>query len=195
MPFSFISHWFRRFSWGSGSHICWCLGWIALHLKMRLDQQTKNLKAYVTASFVTGCSRPFTEFFTSQGCKDGSSHTSWHTSRLAVTSRMLLCLIETNPPFLRDNACCSENVMPHSQNSGVLESCHPYRIRIRSQNNCLVRAYPSYFSSRVVNQAEAPGFWFKSFVRNCSKFMCELCEFYFWWFEFLHLVHTDASGW
>ena len=78
-----------------------------------------------------------------RGSKGGSSRTSWHTLRksLAVTSRMLLCLIETNPLFLHDNACYSENLMPHSQNSGFLESCRLYQIRIRSQNNYLVRAF------------------------------------------------------
>ena len=77
---------------------------------------------------------------------------------------MLLCLIETNPPFLHDNACCSENVMPHLENLGTLESFHPHRIQIRSQNNCLVRAYLSYFSGRVVNLAEVPVSGFKSLV-------------------------------
>ena len=135
-----------------------------------------------------------------------SRHTS-HKS-LAVTSQMLLCLIETNPPFLQVNAFCSESLMPHSQNLGVLESCHLYQIWIRSQNDCFFRAYPSCFSGRVVNQAEVPVSWFKSLVCNCSEFMCEQMtsnlfysvllwqhEFYFWWFEFLYLVHTDASGW
>ena len=73
-------------------------------------------------------------------------------------------LIETNSHFIHDNAYCSKNLMPHSQNLEVLESCHPYRIQIRFQNNFLVRKYPSCFSGRVVNQAETPVFWFKSFL-------------------------------
>ena len=116
---------------------------------------------------------------------------------MAVTSQMLLCLIETNPPFLHDNACCSKNLMPHSQNSGVLESCHPYRIWIRSQNNCSIRAYPCYF----VNQAEAPVSWFKSLVRNCSEFMsvrmrssfCLFCSTLAAWILFL-MVWISSYG-
>ena len=104
--------------------------------------------------------------------------------------------------FLNDNACCSENLMPHSQNLGVLESCHPYRIRIRSQNYCLVRAYPSCFSGRVVNQAEAPVSWFKSLVRICSELMCEpmtsilclFCSTLAAWILFL-MAWIHSSGW
>ena len=104
--------------------------------------------------------------------------------------------------FLNDNACCSENLMPHSQNLGVLESCHPYRIRIRSQNYCLVRAYPSCFSGRVVNQAEAPVSWFKSLVRICSELMCEpmtsilclFCSTLAAWILFL-MAWIYSSGW
>ena len=64
MPFSFLSCWFCRVFWGSGSHICWRLGWIPLHLKMPLDQQTIQLtsSACITKSFVGGYSWPFKEF-------------------------------------------------------------------------------------------------------------------------------------
>ena len=117
-------------------------------------------------------------------------------------------LIETNSHFIHDNAYCSKNLMPHSQNLEVLETCHPYRIQIRFQNNCLVRTYPSCFSGRVVNQAETPVFWFKLLVRKCSEFMCQRMTSSFYLFcstlavwilflmcGFLHLVHTEASGW
>ena len=110
-------------------------------------------------------------------------------------------LIETNSHFIHDNAYCSKNLMPHSQNLKVLESCHPYRIQIRSQNNCLVRTYPSCFSGRVVNQAETPVFWFKLLVRKCSEFMCQrmTSSFYLFcstlavWILFL-MVWISSSG-
>ena len=84
--------------------------------------------------------------------------------------------------------------MPCSQNSGVLESCHSYRIRIRSQNNCLVRAYPSYFSGRVVNQAEAQVSDLnrsyeivQNSCANCVNSVFDGLNFFIW-FILMHLV-------
>ena len=67
-----------------------------------------------------------------------------------------LCRNDTNPPFLQDRACWRSNFSPHSQYAGSFASAHPQRIRMRSQNCCFVRSYPSSDSGSAVNQLDDP---------------------------------------
>ena len=92
------------------------------------------------------------------GCRCGSTLTSLHTSdiRLAVRSRILLCLIDGNPPLGQESACSTENGVPQSQLVGMRESCHPYLKHKASRNTPLCRVKSNSDIGRAVNQLEPP---------------------------------------
>ena len=56
------------------------------------------------------------------GWSSGSVHTSLHTSmrRVAVRSRMSLCLIDGKPPLAQDRACSTEKGAPQAHFDGSL---------------------------------------------------------------------------
>ena len=59
------------------------------------------------------------------GCSSDSVQTSLQTSvrRLAVKSRISLCLMEGKPPLGHDTACSMENLMPQLHVDGVRTGC------------------------------------------------------------------------
>ena len=79
---------------------------------------------------------------TSTDIKCGSTSTSLQTffNSIDVIFVMWLYRKEAKPPFLEERVCWTSNLLPHSQFDGTLVSVHPYLIRIRSQNNCLVKS-------------------------------------------------------
>ena len=58
-------------------------------------------------------------------CSSGSVQTSLQTSvrRLAVKSRISLCMIEGKPPLGHDRACSMENLIAQSHVDGVRKGC------------------------------------------------------------------------
>ena len=56
-------------------------------------------------------------------------HTSLHTSvrRVAVRSRISLCLIDGKPPLAHDKACSTEKEAPQAQFDDSLSGVQPYR--------------------------------------------------------------------
>ena len=65
--------------------------------------------------------------------------------------------IITNVPFLLDKAWCKPNFTLHTQFSGGRVNSQPYLICIKSQINCLLRAYPSSSNGSDKIQLDAPG--------------------------------------
>ena len=56
-------------------------------------------------------------------------HTSLHTSvrRVAVRSRISLCLIDGKPPLAHERACSTEKEAPQAHFDGSLSGVQPYR--------------------------------------------------------------------
>ena len=71
-------------------------------------------------------------------------HTSLHTSvsRLAVRSRILLCLMEGNPPLAHESAWSMELLLRQSHLDGKFEGGHPYRRAMTSWKVALCSAKP-----------------------------------------------------
>ena len=62
-------------------------------------------------------------------CSSGSMRTSLHTSvsRLAVRSRISLCLIVGSPPLAHESAYSTVKLLPQSHLEGSLDGVQPYR--------------------------------------------------------------------
>ena len=80
-------------------------------------------------------------------------HTSLHTSvrRVAVRSRISLCLIDGNPPLGQDKACSTENETPQSHFDGSLSGVQPYHSARASWKAPLCKAKPCSESGRTVS--------------------------------------------
>ena len=83
-------------------------------------------------------------------------------SRLAVMSRISLCLIEGNPPLGHDRAWSTEKFLPQAQVVGVREGCQLYRSARASRKAPLCKLKPNSRIGRVVSQVEAPFSWARS---------------------------------
>ena len=92
------------------------------------------------------------------GCRLGSMHTSLHTSvrRLAVRSRISLCLMEGKPPLAHESACSTVKLLPQSHLDGRFEGDHPYRRAMASWKAALCSEKPCSLRGRAVSQVEAP---------------------------------------
>ena len=95
-------------------------------------------------------------------------HTSLHTSvrRVAVRSRISLCLIDGKPPLAQDKACSTEKKAPQTHFEGSLFGVQPYRSARASWNAPLCRAKPCSERGRTVSQVEDP-FSLASFTDLC----------------------------
>ena len=126
------------------------------------------------------------------GCNCGLIRTSLQHSlnNLAVTLRRWLWRNETKPPFLQLNACSTLNEEPHSQTPGSLLSCQPYLIRIRFQNCCFVRVYPSSLIGRVVSHSDACFSLARSFSLRWFSFIWPLmfCNYFSCLSRFSNLI-------
>ena len=91
-------------------------------------------------------------------------HTSLHTSvrRLAVRSRISLCLMEGNPPLAHESTWSTVLLLPQSHLDGRFEGGHPYRKAIASWKAALCSAKPCSLRGRAVSQVDAPFSWAKS---------------------------------
>ncbi len=72
------------------------------------------------------------------GCKSGLIETLWHTYDIswADTSRISLCRIEGNPPFVHDRTCSTVNSFPQAHVDGMFADCHPYLNATASLSKC-----------------------------------------------------------
>ena len=119
-------------------------------------------------------------------CSRGSIWTSLQISfnSVAVMFLIWLCQIVTNPPFLQDKACCKPNFTLHTQFLERRVNSQPHLICIRSQNNSLLRTYPSSSNGSDEIQSDAPGFWlisltlFKMGGKKTPLYQFFLCNFY-----------------
>ena len=70
--------------------------------------------------------------------------TSLHTSvsRLAVRSRISLCLIVGSPPLAHESACSTVKLLPQSHLEGSLDGVQPYRRAKASWKADLCKAKP-----------------------------------------------------
>ena len=61
------------------------------------------------------------------GCSTGSMRTSLQTSvrRVAVRSRISLCLMDGKTPLAHDSACSTEKLLPHSHFAGRFDGVQP----------------------------------------------------------------------
>ena len=92
-------------------------------------------------------------------------HTSLHTSvrRVAVKSRISLCLIDGKLPLAHDKACSTEK---EAHFDGSLSGVQPYRSARASWKAPLCSEKPCSVSGRTVSQVEDP-FSLASFTDLC----------------------------
>ena len=92
------------------------------------------------------------------GCRFSSMHTSLHTSvrRLAVRSRISLCLMEGKPPLAYESARSTVKLLPQSHFDGRFEGDHPYRRAMALWKAALCNEKPCSLRGRAVSQVEAP---------------------------------------
>ena len=95
-------------------------------------------------------------------------HTSLHTSvrRVAVRSRISLCLIDGKPPLAHERACSTEKEAPQAHFDGSLSGIQPYRSASASWKAPLCKAKPCSESGKTVSQVEDP-FSLASFIDLC----------------------------
>ena len=91
-------------------------------------------------------------------CRLGSMHTSLHTSvrRLALRSRISLCLMQGKPPLAHESVCSTVKQLPHLHLSGRFEGDHSYRRAMASWKAALCSEKPCSLRGRTVSQVEAP---------------------------------------
>ena len=83
-------------------------------------------------------------------------HTSSHTSvrRLAVRSRISLCLMLGKPPLAHESACSTVKLLPQSHLDGRFEGDHPYRRAMASWKAALCNEKPLKMSPRTLFTGE-----------------------------------------
>ena len=81
-----------------------------------------------------------------------------HTSvrRVAVRSRISLCLIDGKPPLAQDRACSTEKEAPQAHFDCSLSGVQPYRRARASWKAPLCRVKPYSVSGKAVSQEEEP---------------------------------------
>ena len=92
------------------------------------------------------------------GCRFGLMHTSLHTSvrRLAMRSRISLCLMQGKPPLAHESACPTVKLLPQSHLDGRFEGDHPYRRAMALWKTALCNEKPCSLRGRAVSQVKAP---------------------------------------